>query len=288
MTVGLAARWVEQASVWLAANGIAVSGAVAIIVLGLLLAVWSGARTRSAIGRIPGINPQWASLAGGGVRAAIGVLAGLTALAQLGVASGIALAGLICMVAIIVLAAHRPFAHLIAGMLLSSQRSLRIGETIEACGLRGTVAEIGLLATSLRTGDGVFASIPNGVLCDSPIRNLSRLPTRCIEVRATIGQSEDIDEVLFCLRDVMEQNGRLLREPPPEIVISALRERTVVLTLRAWTLSNVYADVQCQLHRDTKRALDKLLLRDASSVDPVAEPRSEPLTRLRHAMSSRI
>jgi small conductance mechanosensitive channel len=288
MMPGLTERWLEQAAMWLAANGVAVSGAIAIIVLGLLAAFWSGARMRGTIGRIHGIDAQWASLAGGVVRTIIFVLAGLMALAQLGVASEIALVGLICVVALGAVVAHRPFTHLIAGMLLSSQRSLRVGETIEACGVRGTVTEIGLFATSLRTGDGVFASIPNGVLCESPVRNLSRLPTRCIEVRATIGQSEDIDEVLFCLRDVMEQNGRLLREPPPEIVVSALRERTVVLTLRAWTLSNAYADVRCQLNRDTKRALDKLLLRDPSSVDPIAEPRSEPLTRLRHAMSSRI
>jgi small conductance mechanosensitive channel len=288
MMANLAERWLEQGEVWLYAHGVSVSGAILIAVLGLLAAAWSGTRARRAIGRIHGLDPQWASWAGSAIRRIVGVVAGLMALAQVGVASEIALIGLACMVALGAFVAHRPLSHLMAGVLLASQRSMRIGETIEACGVRGTIAEVGLFATSVRTGDGVFASIPNGRLCDSTIRNLTRLPTRQIEVRAIIGQSEDIDEVLFCLRDVMEQNGRLLREPPPEIVVSALRERTVVLTLRAWTLSAAYADVRCQLNRDTKRALDKLLLQNAGPVDPVAGPRSEPLTRLRHAMSSRV
>jgi small conductance mechanosensitive channel len=173
----LAERWLQPIGAWLAAHWVPASGAAIIALTGLVIAVWSGLRVRRSLARIDGLDRRLREFAEVWVRRIVGGLAAMMALAQLGVASDILLFGVISVAVLAAVVCRSQLSHLLAGLLLTAQRSFRVGERIEACGVRGTVCDIGPFVTLVRTADGVLASIPNGLLGEGTILNLTRLPS---------------------------------------------------------------------------------------------------------------
>jgi small conductance mechanosensitive channel len=73
------------------------------------------------------------------------------------------------------LAMQQTLANGAAGSLLLTLRPYRQGELVEAGGERGHVVETGLFATTLKTTEGILVTVPNRLVLDRPIRNLSRV-----------------------------------------------------------------------------------------------------------------
>src|SRR3546814_5842382 len=111
-------------------------------------------------------------------------------------------------------------------------RPLRVGEYVDADGIAGTVVEIGLFATEMRTFDGVYQHVPNGMLIGRSIRNYTRYPTRRLDIEVRVAYDDDTERALEAARAVLANESRLLADPEPQVMVSKLGDSAVFINLR--------------------------------------------------------
>lgn len=144
-----------------------------------------------------------------------------------------------------------------AGLQILFLRPIRTGEYIQCGAVAGTVEEIGLFATRLRTFDGLFVSAPNAMLCGAPLTNYSRNPTRRLDVPVSISYGDSIDTGLRTLMETAAREPRLLPDPAPRAFVASLDDSGVALTLRVWVPREVFFDVKFDLSRALKLAVEE-------------------------------
>ena len=146
--------------------------------------------------------------------------------------------------------------NIAAGIMLLALRPFRIGENIEVSSIAGTVEEIGLFATKLRTVEGVYILAPNQTLWNQPVRNFTRNGVRRTEITLNIGSWNDIDRGQKTLLSIANGEKRIRREPAPIAFVANLGETTVSLTLRYWTSAGDYFSTQADMTKRAKQAFD--------------------------------
>jgi small conductance mechanosensitive channel len=170
-----------------------VLGAVMLLVAGWFIAGTAERSVHAALGRIPGFDQTLRRFFAMVVRYAVLVLVVIMVLGQFGVQTASIIAALGAIGLAVGLALQGTLQNIAAGIMLLVLRPLRIGESVEVGAVAGTVEEIGLFATQLRTADGVYLLAPNSTLWNQPVRNYSRNRTRKAEITIGIKPGEDID-----------------------------------------------------------------------------------------------
>ncbi len=183
-------------------------------------------------------------------------LALVVVLGQFGVQTASIIAALGAAGIAIALALQGTLSNIAAGVVLLLLRPFRIGDYIDAEGIAGTVDELGLMTTRMRTIDGLYLEVPNNQLWNRAIRNYTRLPVRRVDVAIGVSYEDDIDRALGILMAVAQADSRVLREPATQAVVTGLGDSAVNLALRCWIANQEFFDVQSDLIRAAKRALE--------------------------------
>ncbi|HEY9147622.1 MAG TPA: mechanosensitive ion channel domain-containing protein, partial [Gammaproteobacteria bacterium] len=133
------------------------------------------------------------------------------------------------------LALQGSLANFAGGVLILIFKPFKVGDAIEAQGYMGTVVEIQILYTILNTFDNRRIVIPNGDLSNASLTNMSVNETRRCDMTFGIGYSDDIDKAKAIVGRLIEEDERALGDPEPLVVVGALGESSVDLTVRVWT-----------------------------------------------------
>ncbi|MBR5576658.1 MAG: mechanosensitive ion channel [Bacteroidaceae bacterium] len=133
--------------------------------------------------------------------------------------------------------------NLAGGIVILLFRPFRVGDYIEAQGTGGTVGEIQIFHTILTTPDNKKIHLPNGALSSGNITNYSKEPLRRVDFTVAVEYGEDIDKVRKALREILDRDERVLQEPTPVIVLGALADSSVNITVRVWVKSENYWNV---------------------------------------------
>ncbi|MBD3657487.1 MULTISPECIES: mechanosensitive ion channel family protein [Marinobacter] len=142
------------------------------------------------------------------------------------------------------------------GVLILIFKPFKVGDAIEAQGYLGTVAEISILYTIVNTFDNRRIVIPNGDLSNSSLTNLSAYPTRRCDMTFGIGYGDDIDKAKAVCKRLIEEDERALKDPEPLVVVGALGESSVDLTVRVWTKSADLWPFYWDMQERVKKAFD--------------------------------
>jgi small conductance mechanosensitive channel len=233
-----------------------VVGALAILIIGWIVAGWAGGKTRSLLMKSSNVDDTLAPFLSNVVRYTILALVVVAVLAQFGIqtASIIAVLGTVGLA--VGLALQGTLSHFAAGVVLLILRPFRIGETIDAGGTVGNVQEIGLFATILKTADGLFVYIPNGQLLNASIKNFSRNPTRRVDVVVGIAYGDDVEKGLSIAKAVLEAESRALKDPAPESMVVGLGDNSVNINMRCWINGGDYFPVVADLQKAIKQRYD--------------------------------
>lgn len=233
-----------------------VVGALIVLVAGWILAAWAGRYTRAAAERTQRIDATLVPFLSNTIRYVILAVVIVAVLGQFGVetASIIAVLGTIGLA--VGLALQGTLSNLAAGVVLLILRPFRTGEYIDSGSQAGTVREIGLFATILNTFDGVFVYVPNSQLVNSPLKNYSRTERRRIDVTVGISYDDDVDKALSTALSLLEADPRISKDPPPQTMVTALADSSVILTLRCWVNSSDYFPVLVDLNKGVKQLFD--------------------------------
>lgn len=167
------------------------------------------------------------------------------------------------------LALQGSLANFAGGVLILMFKPFRVGHVIDSGAILGTVTEIGVLNTHLKTFDGRTAIIPNGQLANNPVINLSLEPLRRAEWLFTVAPTASGEAVLAHLRELVEAESRIVTEPAPLIAMAGFTELGVQYLVRGWVAADQLWPVTYELNARIKATLDEAGLPLAHFVEPL-------------------
>lgn len=126
------------------------------------------------------------------------------------------------------------------GVILLLLRPYKVGDYIEAQGQSGTVDNIGLFSTCLKTVDNQTIYVPNNAIATSIIDNYSQSDTRRVDWTVTISYGDDVDVARREILAMLAADKRVLTETAPVVLVSSLGESSVKLSVRAWVANGDY------------------------------------------------
>jgi small-conductance mechanosensitive channel len=121
------------------------------------------------------------------------------------------------------------------GFILTFTHALRAGDWVRIGEVEGAVVLIGMFSTRIRTPLDEEVNLPNSVILATTIRNFSRpaaAPASILETSVTIGYNAPWRQVHAMLLDAAARTPELEREPPPEVLQTALSDFYVQYSLR--------------------------------------------------------
>jgi len=154
------------------------------------------------------------------------------------------------------LALQGSLANFAAGVLLVAFRPYRVGDFIEAGGVSGTVMEVQIFTTVIKSGDNKKIIVPNAQIMSGTIVNYSANPTRRIDLVAGCGYDDDLDRVRRVLEEIIQGDERILSEPAPTIAVSELADSSVNFVVRPWVRTADYWSVYFDLTEQIKKRFD--------------------------------
>ncbi len=157
------------------------------------------------------------------------------------------------------LAVQGSLSNLIGGILILILKPFTVGDYISdsGSGKEGTVIEIKIFHTRLRTFDNKIVVLPNGNLANNVIVNVTKEKTRRIDILCGISYNADIDKAKAVLLDMLENDESVLKDKEHRVVVSGLKDSSVELTVRFWVMSRDYWDAYYRITENTKKTLDK-------------------------------
>ncbi len=143
-----------------------------------------------------------------------------------------------------------------AGVMMVIFRPFTKGDFVEAGGEAGTVDEIFLVSTRLVTPDNKEVTIPNGVVWNQPITNFTTRDTRRIDMEFGVGYGDDLKVAAEILMRVCTEHPKVLKDPAPVVLITALADSSVNFWVRPWTATSDYWVVRAEIMEKAKAELE--------------------------------
>jgi len=243
----------SQASALAVQYSFSTFGAVILLFLGWVISRVLHNWAYSGLSRVHGIDETLARFFSNIVRYAILLLVFITVLGQFGVQTASIIAALGAAGLAIGLALQGTLQNIAAGIMLLVLRPFRVGESIETPAVTGTVTEIGLFATELRTADGLYRLAPNSTLWNVPVTNYSRERLRRHDLTVMIANDQDLDAAQATLLELAKEHPAIEQAPAPSTFIADLSKDGTSLTLRYWVATGRWWATTREMLRAAKR-----------------------------------
>lgn len=142
------------------------------------------------------------------------------------------------------------------GVMILVLKPFKVGDFIEAQGYTGSVSEIQIFNTVMKTPDNKTVIIPNGGLATGSMVNYSTEPTRRVDMTFGIGYGDDINKAKSVLTRLMEEDQRILKDPAPMLTVGELANSSVNFYVRPWVKAEDYWGVYFDMHENVKKTFD--------------------------------
>lgn len=228
--------------------GLSVIGALILLIVGYFLAGFVERWISGGLKHIGGFDRTLRQFFAQVARYAVLIFVFIMVLGQFGVQTASIIAALGAIGLAIGLALQGTLQNIAAGIMLLALRPFRIGEDVEVGAMSGTVEEIGLFATQLRTAEGVFLFAPNSTLWNQPVRNYTRNGIRRNDIVVSVADAE-VDEAQQKLMAIASSDRRVQRQPAPATFVSDFGDGIVQVTLRYWTKAGDFFGAKSDLTR---------------------------------------
>ena len=185
------------------------------------------------------------------------ILVFIAAINQLGIETTSIIAVLGAAGLAIGLALQGSLSNFAAGILIVIYRPYKVGDYIEAGNHAGTVKDIQIFSTVLKTPDNKIVVVPNGSIMNGSIVNYSDQDTRRVDLIISCSYEDDIDKVRSVLEDILKKEKRILNDPKPQIAVAELADSSVNFIFRPWVKRTDYLPVYYSLLEEVKKRFDK-------------------------------
>jgi small conductance mechanosensitive channel len=236
--------------------GIKVFWALVIFIVGRWIARWLTNMLEGQMAK-RGMDPMVCGFVGNIGYAALLVFVIISALGQLGVETTSAIAILGAAGLAIGFALQDSLSNFAAGFLLIVFKPFKKGDFVEAGGQSGTVEQIELFTTTMKTPDNRCVIIPNGSITGSSIINYSSTGTRRVDLVIGCSYNDDLSQVKSVLQSVLAAEDRILAEPAPTIGVLELADSSINFVVRPWVNTADYWGVHFDLMEAIKVKFDQ-------------------------------
>lgn len=147
--------------------------------------------------------------------------------------------------------------NLAGGIMVMASRPFAVGDYVEAGGLSGTVVELGLVYTKLKTFDNKIIYVPNGEISQEKIINYNAQEQRRVDLVFSVSYDDDPELVKGIMRTAVGAHPKALFTPEPFVRTTALNDSSVSYTLRVWCATEDYWDLYYDLLENIRAEFDR-------------------------------
>ena len=181
----------------------------------------------------------------------------LIAISQLGISLGPLLAGLGIAGFIIGFALQDSLSNFASGMMILMYRPFDVGDVVDAGGVNGRVSHMSVVNTAFMTLDNQKLIVPNNLIWQSVITNVTAQQTRRIDLMFGIAYEDDIEKAERVLQEIVDANEAVLSNPEPQIRLHELGDSSVNFIVRPWVRTSDYWDTYWDITKAVKLRFDE-------------------------------
>ncbi|MHC2598339.1 small-conductance mechanosensitive channel MscS [Pantoea sp. X85] len=253
--INSAGGWLIRNQALILSYAVNIVAAIITIIIGMFIArIVSNAINRVLLARH--IDATVADFLSAMVRYGIIAFTVIAALGRVGVQTASVIAVLGAAGLAVGLALQGSLSNLAAGVLLVTFRPFKTGEFVDLGGVMGTVQNVQIFSTTLKSADGKIVVVPNGKIIAGNIVNYSREPIRRNEFIIGVAYDADVDQVISLLREVVDADERVLQDLGVQIGLNELAASSLNFVVRCWSKSSDLQNVYWDLMKNFKRTLD--------------------------------
>lgn len=161
------------------------------------------------------------------------------------------------------LALQGSLANFAGGVVILVMHPYKIGNFVEFGGVMGTVEDISLFYTTIRSIDNKIIIVPNSKSGDSVIVNYSIKDTRRLDLTFTISSQNDYRKVKAIIRQIVDKLGYAESDPAPLITLSKYAGDSMDVLVRMWVKATEYWNCNWETLEAIKFAFDEHGIMDA-------------------------
>lgn len=165
-------------------------------------------------------------------------------IASAGVAVGLALQG--------------SLSNFAGGILILLLKPFAVGDYIIVTqeGIEGTVKEIQIFYTKLATVDNQTVVVPNSILTNNSLTNVTARPERKLDLKVGISYDADLKKAKSLIEDMLHQDSSVIQDEEVRVFVDSLGDSAVVIGLRAWVKTEEYWATRWRLMEEIKLTFD--------------------------------
>lgn len=125
--------------------------------------------------------------------------------------------------------------NLVSGMVLMMERQVRVGDVVDVDNVSGTITEVNLRSSTVRSADGTEAIVPNSVFVENKVTNWTHSDNKIRRVvRVGVAYGSPVRDVAGALEECAKRHGLILGDPPPLVIFEDFGDNALVFALFFW------------------------------------------------------
>lgn len=187
------------------------------------------------------------------------ILTVVTMIVQLGIVSEASIAAGIASAGVAIsLALKGGLSNFAGGILILFLKPFKAGDYIlvPAENVEGTVRKIEMYYTTITTVDNQVVKIPNSLLTDNTITNVTSMDKRKLEIKVGVSYQTDLRKAKSILRELLEEEPRA-EEEERQVFVDSLGDSSIVIGFRAWVKTEEYWAVKWDMNEKIKERFDQ-------------------------------
>lgn len=155
------------------------------------------------------------------------------------------------------LAVQNTLTNLAGGIMVLLAKPFKVGDYVEAGGISGTVSDIGLVYTKIRTIDNKIVFVPNGEISNEKISNFTDQERRRVDLLFAASYDAPAEQVKSAILEVARSHPKTLKEPEPFARVNAYQDSAIEYAMRVWCRTEDYWDVYYDMLEQVKASFDR-------------------------------
>ncbi len=147
--------------------------------------------------------------------------------------------------------------NIAGGVIIAVNKQFDVGDYIKCSDMEGTVENVELFFTKLKTFDNKAVYAPNSIFSSNNVFNYSKNDMRRVDISIGVSYDSSIDEVKSAIKNIIEANELIKKEPEYFIGISEYGDSSINMAIKVWTDTGQYWNVFFYMNDMLKREFDK-------------------------------
>lgn len=145
-----------------------------------------------------------------------------------------------------------------SGIMIVLFKPFRVGDSVIAGGVTGTITEVTIFNTVFLTADNQKIIVPNSSILKDPITNVNINSTRRVDIVVGIAYEDSIKKAKEVLTNIINSNEKVLKDKAVGIAVTELAESCVNLTINVWVKTPDFVSTKAELLESIKTTFDEV------------------------------